>query len=445
LVQAGDDGAAAGRDAVRINTAYGGSMAENQYDVIVVGARCAGSPAAMLLARKGYRILVVDQATFPSDTISTHLIHPPGVAALRRWGLLDRLIATGCPPIDTYAFDFGPFAIAGAPGTDDAPVAYAPRRTVLDKLLVDAASEAGAEIREGFVVEQILFGGDGGRVTGIRGHAKGGQAVSERARVVVGADGRHSLVARAVQPPQYDEKPPLLCAYYTYWSGLPMHGRFETYVRPERGIAAWPTHDDLTVVIAGWPFAEFEEIKRDIEGAYHAALDLAPAFAERVRAATRRERFAGAAVPNYFRTPYGPGWALVGDAGYNKDFITAQGIQDAFRDAELCASALDEAFSGARTFEAAMGEYQSTRDARVRSMYAFTTELATLEPPPPELQQVLGAVHGNQEAMDGFARVNAGVTTPAEFFSEENVGRIFAAAHAPGASDQIPALHAAGA
>ena len=119
------------------------------YDAIVVGARCAGSPTAMLLARKGYRVLVVDRATFPSDTLSTHLVHPPGVAALQRWGLLDRLVATGCPPIDTYAFDFGPFTISGAPGTGETPVAYGPRRTVLDKLLVDAASEAGAEVRRG--------------------------------------------------------------------------------------------------------------------------------------------------------------------------------------------------------------------------------------------------------------------------------------------------------
>src|SRR5512145_636910 len=123
------------------------------YDAIVVGARCAGSPTAMLLARKGYRVLVVDKATFPSDTISTHLIHPPGVAALKRWGLLDRVTATGCPSIHTYSFDFGPFAISGAPGTEESPVSYAPRRTVLDKLLLDAASEAGAEVREGFTVE----------------------------------------------------------------------------------------------------------------------------------------------------------------------------------------------------------------------------------------------------------------------------------------------------
>jgi 2-polyprenyl-6-methoxyphenol hydroxylase-like FAD-dependent oxidoreductase len=396
-------------------------MANNQYDAIVVGARCAGSPTAMLLARKGYKVLVVDRARFPSDTISTHLLHPPGVAALRRWGLLERLVATGCPPIDTYAFDFGPFTISGAPGTEEAPVAYGPRRTVLDSLLVEAASQAGAEVREGFTVEEVVI--DDGRVTGIRGRGDG-QAVTEHAKVVIGADGRHSLVVRAVGPEQYHQKPQLLCGYYTYWSGLPMDGRFETYIRPDRGFAAWPTNDDLTLVIGGWPFAEFEANKRDIEGNYLKMLEMAPSFAERVRAATRQARFVGTAVPNYFRKPYGPGWALVGDAGYNKDFITAQGMHDAFRDAELCATALDQSFSGASSFEAAMGGYQSTRDTQVLPMYELTCEFATLEPPPPEMQQLLGAVHGNQEAMDGFARVIAGVTSPAEFFSEENVGRI---------------------
>src|SRR5688500_10352802 len=139
----------------------------SEYDAIVVGARCAGSPTAMLLARKGYRVLVVDRATFPSDTISTHLVHPLGVAALSRWGLMERLRATGCPPIHTYAFDFGPFTITGAPGTPDARVAYCPRRLVLDKLLVDAAAEAGAEIREGFTVEKLAI--EDQRVVGIEG------------------------------------------------------------------------------------------------------------------------------------------------------------------------------------------------------------------------------------------------------------------------------------
>jgi flavin-dependent dehydrogenase len=401
-------------------------MANNEYDAIVVGARCAGSPTAMLLARKGYRVLVVDRATFPSDTISTHIVQPQGVAALKRWELLDRLTATNCPPVHTYSFDFGPFTISGAPGTDDSPVAYCPRRIILDKLLVDAAAEAGAEVREAFNVEEIIV--EDGRVVGIRGHAKDRQSVVERARVVIGADGLRSIVAATVQPEQYNEKPPLLCGYYSYWSGLPTDGHFENYIRDMRGWAVCPTHDDLTMVVAGWPTAEFSANKSDVEGNYLKTFEQAPEFAERIHDAHREGRVVGMNVPNYFRKPFGTGWALVGDAGYNKDFITAQGISDAFRDAELCTTALDDSFSGVRSFDDAMAEYQSTRDSHVRPMYEFTTMLATLEPPPPELQQVLGAVHGNQVAMDGFARVNSGVTSPAEFFTEENIGRIFAAA-----------------
>ena len=246
--------------------------------------------------------------------------------------------------------------------------------------------------------------------------------------MVVGADGRYSLVADAVDAEEYNEKPKLLASYYSYWSGLPMDGCFGNWIRAHRGFAAWPTNDGLTLVIAGWPYREFEANRNDVEGNFLATIDLAPDFAERLRAARREERFVGAAVRGFFRKPYGPGWALVGDAGYNKDYITAQGIHDGFRDAELCATALDEAFSGARSFDDALREYQSTRDEQVLPMYELTAEFASLEPPTPELQQLLGAVYGNPEAMDEFARVIAGLTSPAEFFSDENVGRILAAA-----------------
>lgn len=401
------------------------------YDAIVVGARCAGSPTAMLLARKGYNVLLVDRATFPSDTISTHLVHPPGIAALDRWGLLDRLTATGCPPIHTYAFNFGPVTISGSPGTEAHPVGYGPRRTVLDKLLVDAASEAGAEVREGFTVEDVVK--ENGSVVGIHGHVKDGKTVTERARVVVGADGRHSPIAEAVGAEKYNESPDILCGYYTYWSGLPTNGRFETFIRQDRGWACLPTNDDLTLVVGGWPIAELEANRTDVEGNYLKMFEQEPAFAERIRNAKQEARVVGTHVPNYFRKPYGDGWALVGDAGYNKDFITAQGISDAFRDAELCANAMDEAFTGTRPFDEAMGSYQQTRDAHVMAIFELTKQFATLEPPPPEMQQLIGAMAGNPEAMDGFIKVQAGTISPAEFFSEENVGKIMAAAGAPAA------------
>jgi flavin-dependent dehydrogenase len=327
--------------------------------------------------------------------------------------LIDRLCFTGCPPIHTYTYDFGQVMISGAPGTADSPVAYCPRRTVLDKLLVDAAVEAGAELREGFTVDEILM--EGGRVAGIKGRSKSGAAVTERATVVVGADGRHSLVADAVRPEQYNDRPPILAAYYTYWSGLPNDGRFDTYIRPQRGFAVAPTHDGLTLTVGGWPYAEFDANKKDVEGHFLKLLNLVPEFAARLRGAKREAPIAGAAVPNFFRKPFGPGWALVGDAGYNKDPITAQGIGDAFADAERCASALDQVFAGRQSFDAAMGEYQRTRDAHAMPIYEFTCQLATLEPPPPEMQQMLGAIRGNQTAMDGFAQMNAGTISPAEF------------------------------
>jgi 2-polyprenyl-6-methoxyphenol hydroxylase-like FAD-dependent oxidoreductase len=399
---------------------------EKQYDAIIVGARCAGAPTAMLLARKGYRVLLVDRARFPSDTVSTHVVQPMGVAALQRWGLLDALIATGCPPVHTYAFDFGPFTISGSPGTAAAPVAYCPRRTILDKLLVDAAVAAGVELREDFAVSELLA--DQGVVTGIRGRARGGLTAGERAAVVIGADGRNSMVAGAVRAQPYEEKPPLLVAYYTYWSGLPMKGRFETYIRPSRGFAAIETHDGLTMVVAGWPYAELETQRENIEASYLNVLALAPPFAERLSSARREARFAGAALPNFFRKPYGPGWALVGDAGYNKDAITAQGISDAFRDAELCSTALDQAFTGSRSFEEAMAWYQHTRDQKSLPMYELTCQLATLDPPPPQMQELLGAIHGNQAAMDGFVKMNAGTISPAEFLAPENIGSILSAA-----------------
>ncbi|MEU9305942.1 NAD(P)/FAD-dependent oxidoreductase, partial [Streptomyces sp. NPDC048269] len=377
-------------------------MTNTTYDAIVVGARCAGAPTAMLLARQGHRVLLVDRARFPSDTVSTHLIHPPGLAALDRWGLLSRVIAGDLPEITTYSFDLGPLTLEGSPAGYGFSGSYAPRRTVLDKILVDAAAEAGAEVREGFSVEELVTGGEGadGTVTGIRGREHEGPQVTEHARVVIGADGAHSFVARTVAAAPYSEKPKLQASYYTYWSGLGFE-HFEAFLRPYRAFAGWPTNDGLTLLICGWPMREAEAHRADAEAEYLATIALAPSLAERTASATRVERLIGTAVPNYFRTPYGPGWALVGDAGYLKDFITAQGIQDAFRDAELCARAVDETLTERRPFDEAMRNYQEARDARVREMYEFTADFANLDPPTPEMQQMFGAIAQRQETMDG--------------------------------------------
>jgi flavin-dependent dehydrogenase len=396
-------------------------MMDKDYDAIVVGARCAGSPTAMLLAQHGHRVLLVDRATFPSDTLSTHVVQAPAVAALSRWGLLDAVLATGCPPIGTYSFDFGAATISGTPrAVDGYSAAYAPRRYLLDKILLDAARDAGVEVREGFNMDDVLI--EDGAAIGVQGHDAAGGA-SLRSRVVVGADGRNSHVARMVNAGAYNEQPRLQYAYYTYWRDLPVDG-FEIFIRPDRGFAAAATNDGLTMVVVGWPYAQREDYKADVETNYLATLQLAPAFAERVAAATRVEPFTGGAVPGFFRVPFGPGWALVGDAGYTKDPITAQGICDAFRDAEACATAIHRSLTGEESYAAAMAGYQRARDAAAGAIYGFTSELATLAPPPAEMQALIGAIAGNQPAMDDFVSLTAGTVSPAVFFDPANTGRL---------------------
>ena len=393
------------------------------YDAIVVGARCAGSPTGMLLARQGHRVLVVDRATFPSDTVSTHLLHPPAVASLSRWGLLDNVLSTGCPAIERYSFDFGAVTISGTPrpAVDGWTRAYAPRRTVLDTVLVDAAVEAGAEVRQSFTVDEILV--DGGRVSGIRGRDADGTLVVERSHVVVGADGAQSMVADAVRSREYHGQPVLQWGAYTYWRDLPVSG-MEVFVRPNRGFAALPTNDELTLVLVGCPAEQATAFRSDIEGNYLASLEMVPDLAERMHNANRVERFHIGGVPNRFRTPYGYGWMLVGDAGYVKDPITAQGIADAFADAECAAAALHHFFDGTHSFDDVMATFHADRDRRALPIYELTTRLASLEPPPPELQQILAAIAGNEVGMNAFVSVIAGTMSPGEFFDPTNVARL---------------------
>jgi flavin-dependent dehydrogenase len=322
--------------------------------------------------------------------------------------------------------DLGFFTLQGTPPpSGDVAVAYCPRRTVLDKLLVDAAVEAGAELREHFSVQDLVWDGD--RVSGITGRSASGTTVREQAHIVIGADGIHSLVARQVQAPTYNTKPALQCAYYSYWSGVPLDG-VEFYPREHRGFGVLPTHHGLTCIIVGWPHEEFHAYRADVEGNFLKTLELAPAFAERVRAGRREERFSGTAdLPNFFRKPYGPGWALVGDAGYHKDPITAQGITDAFRDAELVAEAVDAGLSGKRPVAEAMAGYEQRRNEASMPLYEFTCQLAALEPPPPEMQQLFAALRYDREQTNRFFGVMAGTVPVAEFFAPENLRQIMEA------------------
>lgn len=393
------------------------------YDVIVVGARCAGSPAALLLARKGYKVLLVDRTTLPSDmAFSNHFVHQSGAAALKRWGLLDRLAATNCPPITEDYFDYGAFSLSGpVPAVEGVNTAFAPRRIKLDPLLATAAAESGAELRDGFSVQELDW--DNGKVAGIRGRYKG-KVVTENARMVVGADGMFSMVAKAVKAPEYKNSEPLEGSWYAYWTGVPMKG-WHLWLRPNRVIFAYNTNDNLTLIGVAFPARELPTVRPDIETHHRQTVEeFAPELAERMRAGRRASHFVGGAIPYYMRRPYGPGWSLVGDAGYQKDPCTASGITDAFRSAEWLAEAIDAGFSGRKPMEQALAEYEEKRNQSETPYFDLTTQLAALAPPPPEVAQLLAALCHNPEQRGRFFSMLAHGVPVQEFFSPENVQKI---------------------
>jgi flavin-dependent dehydrogenase len=396
------------------------------FDVIVVGARVAGSPTAMLLARQGHRVLVVDRAEFPSDVISTHLLHVPAVAILRRWGLLDRVLESGPPPHEFFRMDFGEFAIAGPPPpVDGERHPYCVRRTILDKVLVDAAAEAGAEVRERFTVDGLLV--EDGTVVGIRGRDHAGTPVTERARLVVGADGLRSAVARAVGAASYHETPSLTATYYAYYRGVAGRGA-EIYNLGDRAVVVFPTNDGLACVFVACPTKDFARFRTDVEGEYHAAIDRVPDLAARVRAGDRVERMrATADLPNFLRTSCGPGWALVGDAGYHKDPCLAAGIMDAFICAELLAESIHRGLVGDRGMADALADYVARRDEWFLPYLDLTTQIAAMEPPPPEMVALLAAIAADPAESSRYFGALQGSTPVGEYLAPDNVGRILAA------------------
>ncbi len=398
-------------------------MAANAtWDVIVVGARVAGAATAMLLARKGLRVLALDQAAFPSDTLSSHQLQVPGVAKLARWGLLDRLTAAGTPPTRKVRFDSNGVVLEGCfPAADGVDALYSPRRTLLDALLVHSAREAGAEVREHVQVKELTV--SHGAVTGIVGR-EGRIPIRETARLVVGADGKHSLVARTVGAQAYRVRPSASVACYGYWSGLKLQ-RGELYQRPGLAAAAFPTNDDLSVVFITLPIAEFQAFRGDIEGSYRHAVELCGDLGQRIREAVLVERLRTTPdLPNCFRVPNGPGWALVGDAGVVMDPVSAQGIGNALRDAELLANAIVEGLRGSGSPQASLAKHWRRRDAAITQMYNLTMRLASYRQPLFLEQLLLRSLAGQQGEIDRFLGVFAGVVPPEEFFSLGNVIRL---------------------
>ena len=346
-----------------------------RYDAVVVGARCAGAATAMLLARQGLSVLLVERDRHGADTLSTLALMRAGVLELYRWGLVDRVRAAGTPPITSTSFIYGDETITvPIKSRNGVDALFAPRRTLIDALLADAALDSGADVMYGARLVDLERASDG-RVIGAVIEERGGAVRRVGAGIVIGADGLWSTVVRLVGPATYREGRHACGVVYTFWPGLE-NARSRWYYRPGVAVGAIPTNGGDACVFVATPQARFHaEIRTDMEAGYRRVLEeCAPELAAEVAEKTPSERLRGfAGQPGLMRQSHGPGWALVGDAGYFKDPITAHGISDALRDAELLARAVG------RGSDRALAEYQSTRDELSRELFEITDEIAGFE------------------------------------------------------------------
>ncbi|WP_030723189.1 NAD(P)/FAD-dependent oxidoreductase [Streptomyces griseus] len=386
------------------------------YDVIVIGARCAGSPTAMLFARQGYRVLLLEKARFPQDTLSSHYIHQPGIALLHRWGLLDELRKAGCRPIDHQSYEAPGVRLDGfSLPVDGQRTTYAPRRFVLDPILAHGAVAAGVEFRESCAVTDLVFEGD--RVVGVRYTTPGGASATDRATLIVGADGMRSLVARKAGAPNVVEHPRQTCTYYSYWAGVPAH--FELYSRPGRWIGVIPTNDDLTLLMAYFPQDEFASIRKAVEPAYLDAFrTTAPELYDRMKAGERVEQLYGTGhQQNFFRKAFGPGWVLVGDAVNHKDSITARGITEAFIQARTLTEHIGERLHDDEGLQAALERYEQDLEENHTSFYRAALNVAELKPE--GRTEMLRKLVGHQELTDRYFSTLSGACSIDDFYNTE--------------------------
>ncbi len=385
------------------------------YDVAIVGARCAGSALALMLARAGADVLLIDRTTFPSDTMSGHFIQPAGVSCLRRLELYEDLVALGYPSQDMMTVDFGGAVLSGKPAAmpDGTTQGFAPRRFRFDPLLAEAAVAAGAELREGASFVAPLL--EDGRIVGMTTSGPSGET-SIRARIVVGADGKRSRVAHMVGAGQYDACEAQCCAYYTYWENADVAST-RLFVRDGLFAVTVPCGDGTTFLAVQWPHSRFKEVRSDIDGATRRAIASIDWLAEHFAGARPVQRYVGTGdLDTFFRTASGPGWALVGDAGNHKDPITAQGMTDALLDAELLSAALIDGLGGRRDIDAALADFGQARDRRSIPMHRVTIDLARLIPPPPEALAGMAAMSADPVATGRFLGVMAGSVPPDEVF-----------------------------
>jgi flavin-dependent dehydrogenase len=350
----------------------------NQYDVVVVGARVAGASTALLLARAGARVALVDRAQPGSDSVSTHALMRAGVLQLSRWGLLGQVVAVGTPPIRSTSFHYADgrsvrVSVRPSPGVE---ALYAPRRHLLDWLLVDAAAAAGVDVHTRTAVTGLRYD-ETGRVRGVRAARQSGPGVELAASVTVGADGVRSTVARYVGASMVWPGRSRSAVLYRYVGGLPQDG-YEWAYGPGAAAGLIPTNDGLTCVFVSTTPERMRIVRRrGVEQAFSSLLArAAPAARDRVAAAEAAGPIHGwGGMPGYLRQSWGPGWALVGDAGYFKDPITTHGMTDALRDAELLAAAIVDSTVGASE-AVAFERYQATRDRLSSQLFLATEDVA---------------------------------------------------------------------
>ena len=343
-------------------------------DVLVVGARCAGAATARLLAQRGARVLVVERGAHGTDTLSTHALMRGAVVQLHRWGLLPAIVAAGTPPIRRTAFDYdGDTVTVDISAKHGVDALYAPRRTVLDRVLADAAVAAGAEVRYGQRLV-ALERDDRGRVCGAAIEDARGQVYHVTAGVVVGADGRHSTVARLAAAPRLQTGRAATATVYGHWSGIAVEGYRWMYTR-EASAGAIPTNDGAACVFVTVPAAAFAAtFKAGVaEGFQRVLRRLSPALAQAAAAAPVAGLQGFGGQHGVFTRCQGPGWALVGDAAYLKDPLTAHGITDALLHAELLADGL----SGGT--DAALAAYETTRTTLAMPVFEATEAIAAFD------------------------------------------------------------------
>ncbi|MFB7908817.1 NAD(P)/FAD-dependent oxidoreductase [Kitasatospora sp. NPDC056076] len=386
------------------------------WDAVVVGARVAGAATALLLARAGRKVLLIDRAAFPSDTMSTLFIHQPGVAKLSEWGVLPALLDSGCPVLDTISYEVGGVRLAApAPVMPGAPAAFAPRRQVLDQLLVDAAVKAGVEFVDRANLQELVH--SDGRVTGVRFRTATGVR-TEYARLVVGADGMRSRVAQLVDAPLEVSDPRASCVYYTAWTGITTG--FGFHESPGNWIVRIPTHDDITLISTYFPQDRFAEVKQDPFRHHLAAVrSTAPELYQQVAEADQVEAIIGTGdQQNYFRRGHGPGWVLVGDAGHHLDTISARGITNALLQAAFLAEELAVGTADPVRLDAALARFTRRRDEELTEPYQSTLELARLTVTPSRLE-MLRTIAASPELTGRYFTVVAGMLGIDELFDDD--------------------------